>query len=102
MIKHLKITFLQRKFIKKNELNILLFKNLLLLRGFIVNEIILKYLIKELYLTFNRFASRSRATNVCLLTGRTRAVYRKTFKTTRMQIREKANTGFFPGIRKSS
>ena len=102
MIKHLHASYIQRHFIKKTELQILLLKNILTLNQFINNKVTSRYLLKELYLTFTHFASRSRMNSVCVLTGRTRSVYRKVFRTTRMQIREKSNLGLYAGIRKSS
>lgn len=102
MIKHLQVSSIQQIFIKKKEFQILLFKNLLTSNTFISNEIILKYFLKEISKTFNRFTSRSRNNTVCVLTGRTRSVYQKVFRATRMQVREKANIGLYPGIRKSS
>jgi ribosomal protein S14 len=102
MIKHLQTSYIQRQFIKKNELKILLLKNIMTLHHFINNSNILRYVVKEIYLTFKSVNSRSRMNSICVLTGRTRSVYRKVFKTTRMQLREKTNLGLHTGIRKSS
>lgn len=102
MIKHLQISYIQRHFIKEKELQILLLKNIKMLQQFINNSIVLRFILNEMYLTFTYLNSRSRMNSVCVLTGRTRSVYRKVFKTTRMQIREKTNLGLYSGIRKSS
>jgi small subunit ribosomal protein S14 len=48
-----------------------------------------------------RDASPTRVRNMCALTGRTRAVYRK-FKISRIMLRELALQGKIPGMRKSS
>ena len=102
MIKHFKINRLQRKFVKKTESAILLFKNFISRSGFIKNETIYRYLLKDVLLHLNSFASRARTNSVRVLTGRTRAVYKKTFKLTRMQIKEKSNFGMIPGVKKAS
>jgi ribosomal protein S14 len=102
MIKHFKVNNLQRKFVKKTELAILLFKNFISSSSFIKNETVYRYMLKDILLHLNSFSSRARTNSVCVLTGRTRAVYRKTFKLTRMQIKEKSNAGLIPGIKKSS
>lgn len=102
MIKHLQTSYIQRNFIKKNELQILLLKNIMPLHHFINNLLISRYILKEIYLTIKYLSSRSRMNSICVLTGRTRSVYRKVFKTTRMQLREKTNLGLYTGVRKSS
>jgi ribosomal protein S14 len=102
MIKHAKSNFIQRKFIKKAETNILLFKTLLASRTTISHKTTLRYLLKEINLMFNRFSSRSRTRSVCILTGRTVGVYRKNFRVNRMQLKEKTLNGMFPGVKKSS
>lgn len=48
-----------------------------------------------------RDASPTRVRNICALTGRSRAVYRK-FKISRIMLRELALQGKIPGMRKSS
>jgi ribosomal protein S14 len=102
VIKHFRINRLQREFVKKTETVVLLFKNLLSSSAFIKNEIAYRYLLKDISLHLKSFSSRARTNSVCVLTGRTRAVYKKTFKLTRMQIKEKSNFGVIPGIRKAS
>jgi len=49
----------------------------------------------------NRFYSLTKVVNRCVLTGRGRAVYRS-LKISRIMLRELANKGELPGIRKSS
>ncbi len=48
-----------------------------------------------------RNASPTRYRNLCALTGRSRAVYRK-FKISRIKLRELALEGKIPGMRKAS
>jgi small subunit ribosomal protein S14 len=48
-----------------------------------------------------RNSSRTRLRNLCELTGRSRAVYKK-FKLSRLKLRELALAGKIPGMRKSS
>lgn len=48
-----------------------------------------------------RDASPTRVRNVCALTGRSRAVYRK-FKISRLMLRKLALEGKIPGMRKAS
>lgn len=48
-----------------------------------------------------RNASPTRVRNLCALTGRSRAVYRK-FKISRIKLRELALEGKVPGMRKAS
>ena len=48
-----------------------------------------------------RNANPTRVRNRCLVTGRSRAVYRK-FGLSRIMMRELGNTGLIPGLTKSS
>lgn len=48
-----------------------------------------------------RDSSRTRLRNRCLLTGRSRGVYRR-FGLARSKLRELAMMGYFPGLRKAS
>ena len=48
-----------------------------------------------------RNANPTRVRNRCMVTGRSRAVYRK-FKLSRIMIRELGNKGLIPGLTKSS
>ena len=48
-----------------------------------------------------RDSSPTRSHNRCQLTGRSRGVLRK-FKVSRIMIRELANQGFIPGLKKAS
>ena len=48
-----------------------------------------------------RNANPTRVRNRCMLTGRSRAYYRK-FRLSRIMLRELANKGLIPGVTKSS
>ncbi|MDR0406922.1 MAG: 30S ribosomal protein S14 [Holosporales bacterium] len=48
-----------------------------------------------------RNGAASRIRNRCLLTGRSRGVYRK-FRLSRLMFREMASAGLLPGVRKAS
>jgi small subunit ribosomal protein S14 len=60
-----------------------------------------KMLAQKLMQALPRDSSRSRLRNRCLLTGRSRGVYRK-FGLARNKLRELAMLGYFPGLRKAS
>lgn len=49
----------------------------------------------------NRNTSKVRVNNRCVLTGRSRAVY-KLFRLSRIKFRELANEGLIPGVTKAS
>lgn len=49
----------------------------------------------------NRNTSKVRVKNRCVLTGRSRAVY-KLFRLSRIKFRELANIGLIPGVTKAS
>jgi ribosomal protein S14 len=102
LIKHLRINLIQRKFVYKHETNILLFRNLLNSFPLIKHPIVFKYLLNEIAFFNKTFVSRARTSGICILTGRMRSVYKKNFKLTRMQVKEKANYGLIPGVKKSS
>lgn len=49
----------------------------------------------------SKYSSFTRTRTVCILTGRSRSVYRF-FRLSRMKVREYANGGYFTGITKAS
>ena len=102
MIKHITSNYIQKKFIKKAEMDVLMFKNMLVIQDAVKSLPTYRYLMYELQLLVSKFSARSRSRNICVLTGRTKGVYRKTFRLTRMQIREKGSVGLIPGVRKAS
>ena len=50
---------------------------------------------------FRKLFSLSAIKNICFFTGRTRSIYR-TFRCTRMQLKDFASNGEFSGLRRSS
>lgn len=49
----------------------------------------------------SKYSSFTRTRTICILTGRSRSVYRF-FRLSRMKIREYANAGYFTGVAKAS
>jgi ribosomal protein S14 len=49
----------------------------------------------------SKYSSFTRTRTICILTGRTRSVYRF-FRLSRIKIREYANAGYFTGVTKAS
>jgi ribosomal protein S14 len=49
----------------------------------------------------SKYSSFTRTRTVCILTGRSRSVYRF-FRLSRMKVREYANAGYFTGVTKAS
>lgn len=103
MLKFSKKNNLQRSVIKKYEQTIRTQKILTMIlsnKDFPSKTIAQKYL-----LNLKQFAtpsnSSSRLRSSCILTGRTRSIYRN-FKMSRIKIREYANSGFFIGMSKAS
>lgn len=101
------IIFMKKK-IKQNIKQRYLFKNLE------KNRLILKIIIKNLYikkqkrwkvqqkmLFFNSKSSITRIKNICILTGRSRSIYRL-FKISRIQLRNLISFNKLPGISKYS
>lgn len=101
------IIFMQKK-IKKNIKQRYLFQNLEKKR--LIYKIISKNLnlqknirwkVQQKWFFFNQNSSLTRIKNLCVLTGRTRSVYRL-FKISRIQLRKLASEGFLPGVSKYS
>lgn len=97
-----------QKKIKKNIKQRYLFKN------FEKNRLILKILSKNLnikktlrwklqqkWFFFHQNSSITRIKNLCVLTGRSKSIYRL-FKISRIQLRNLASKGFLPGVSKYS
>lgn len=59
------------------------------------------YVIHEKLKELPRKSSKTRIKNSCILTGRSKAIYRK-FHLSRIMFRELALSGQLPGIRKAS
>jgi small subunit ribosomal protein S14 len=97
-----------QKKIKKNINQRLLFKNLekkRLIIKIISNNFNLKKTIRwkmeQKWFNFNKNSSLTRIKNICILTGRSKSIYRF-FKISRLQLRKLSSTGFLPGISKYS
>ena len=102
------IFIVMQKKIKKNIKQRYLFKN------FEKNRLILKIISKNLNISknlrwklqqkwffFHQNSSVTRIKNLCVLTGRSKSIYRL-FKISRIQLRKLASNGFLPGVSKYS
>ncbi len=97
-----------QKKIKKNIKQRYIFKNFekkrLILKIISKNRNIAKELrwkLQQKWFFLNRNSSITRIKNICVLTGRSRSIYRL-FKISRIQLRKLASTGFLPGVSKYS
>ena len=97
-----------QKKIKKNIKQRYLFKNLEKKR--LIYKILLKNLnlkqnlrwkAQQKWFFFDKNSSLTRIKNICVLTGRTRSIYRL-FKISRIQLRKLASEAFLPGVSKYS
>ena len=61
----------------------------------------IRFKLKERWLTFENITSITRIKNICVLTGRSRSIYRF-LKLSRIQFRKLASQGLLPGISKYS
>lgn len=86
---------------KKRILLKTLFKSLVLKRIVSNNYIIEKYIKEKFNFCNNSYGSLSRNRNFCMITGRTRSIYR-IFKLSRIKTREYGNKGLFIGFSKAS
>jgi small subunit ribosomal protein S14 len=62
-------------------------------------QFIFKYMFN--FILRNSSLNFTRAKSICLLTGRSRSVYRM-FKLSRLKVREYAHSGYFSGLSKAS
>jgi small subunit ribosomal protein S14 len=97
-----------QKKIKKNIKQRYLFKDLekrrLILKIILKNLNIqkdLRWKLQQKWFFFNQNSSITRIKNICVLTGRSKSVYRL-FKISRIQLRKLASEGFLPGVSKYS
>jgi small subunit ribosomal protein S14 len=97
-----------QKKIKKNIKQRYLFKDLekrrLILKIILKNlniEKDLRWKLQQKWFFFNQNSSITRIKNICVLTGRSKSVYRL-FKISRIQLRKLASEGFLPGVSKYS
>lgn len=61
----------------------------------------IRFKLKERWITFENITSITRIKNICILTGRSRSIYRF-LKLSRIQFRKLASQGLLPGISKYS
>lgn len=61
----------------------------------------IRFKLKERWINFENITSLTRIKNICILTGRSRSIYRF-LKLSRIQFRKLASIGFLPGISKYS
>lgn len=61
----------------------------------------LRWKLYQKWFFFNSNSSITRIKNLCILTGRSKSVYRL-FKISRIQLRKLASEGFLPGVSKYS
>lgn len=61
----------------------------------------LRWKLQQKWFFFNQNSSITRIKNICVLTGRSKSVYRL-FKISRIQLRKLASEGFLPGVSKYS
>lgn len=85
----------KRNVYKKTEL----IQRLIKLFNFSFNTNILKFLLLEKIFKFKEF--RTRIVNFCVISGRSKGIYRK-FKLSRIILRELSGKGYFFGLRKAS
>lgn len=94
---------------KENKLRQKLYKNEIQNQVFkTVKSMLVKFKSKKLrnYLQnltnkSSKYSSFTRTRTICILTGRSRSVYRF-FRLSRIKIREYANAGYFTGVTKAS
>lgn len=92
--KNIKQRYLFNIFEKKRLIYKIIIKNLNLKKD-------IRWKAQQKWFFFDRNTSLTRIKNICVLTGRTRSVYRF-FKISRIQLRKLASEGFLPGVSKYS
>ena len=98
MQKKIKKNIKQRYLFKTFEKNRLVLK--ILSKNLNIQKI-LRWKLQQKWFFFHQNASTTRIKNLCILTGRSKSVYRL-FKLSRLQFRKLASNGFLPGISKYS
>lgn len=92
--KNIKQRYFYQNFEKKRIILKIISKNL-----FIKNN--LRWKTQQKWFFFNNNSSITRIKNLCVLTGRSRSIYRF-FKISRIQLRKFASEGYLPGFSKYS
>jgi small subunit ribosomal protein S14 len=92
--KNIKQRYLFKDFEKKRLILKIILKNLNI-------QPLLRFKLQQKWFFFNQNSSITRIKNICILTGRSRSIYRL-FKISRIQLRKLASKGFLPGVSKYS
>jgi len=98
MQKQIKKNIKQRYFFKQTE------KNRLILKTLMSNTLIkpsIRWKIQTQFDKKNAHGFLTRIKNICILTGRSRSIYRF-FKLSRIQLKNQASNGYLPGVFKNS
>ncbi len=90
--------YFKRQLVAKNELKRLEYKSIIKNQK-IIQKVRYKYINKLNKL--NKNSSQTKIRNRCILTGRSRGVY-KMFRLSRIKFRELASQGMLPGVQKAS
>lgn len=98
MQKKVKKNINQRYLFKSIEKKRLILK--ILLNNLNINKTI-RWKLQQKFFFFNQNSSITRIKNICVLTGRSKSIYRL-FKLSRIQLRKLASEGFLPNISKYS
>jgi small subunit ribosomal protein S14 len=98
MKKKIKKNIIQRNLFKTFEKKRLILKILLNNLKITQNN---RMKIQQKYFFFNQNSSLTRIKNICILTGRSKSIYRL-FKISRIQLRKLASEGFLPFVSKYS
>jgi small subunit ribosomal protein S14 len=98
MQKKIKKNINQRYLFKSIEKKRLILK--IILNNLNINKKI-RWKIQQKFFFFNQNSSITRIKNICILTGRSKSVYRL-FKISRIQLRKLASEGFLPNVSKYS
>jgi small subunit ribosomal protein S14 len=96
MQKKIKKNIKQRYLFKKFEKNRLILK---ILSKNLHIEKDLRWKLQQKWFFFHQNSSITRIKNLCILTGRSKSIYRL-FKISRIQLRNLASKGFLPGVSK--
>lgn len=86
--------------LNKNEIKKKVLKTIKILLIKLSKKILKKYL-HQITSKNTKYTSFTRTKTICILTGRSRSVYRF-FRLSRIKIREYANAGYFTGVTKAS
>nr|QPN54057.1 ribosomal protein S14 [Phytophthora chlamydospora] len=98
MQKKIKKNIKQRYLFKKFEKNRLILK---ILSKNLHIEKDLRWKLQQKWFFFHQNSSITRIKNLCVLTGRSKSIYRL-FKISRIQLRNLASKGYLPGVSKYS